>query len=125
MAFAELSPTWKVHCAISGVIPIRANVGIEIKDIKTCLEVADTMIKSIDAVSRMNKTGTDKGADSNEESKSALVIVRHLSGWEYSRQANIYTTKKAMMGYTPRSLIGCVNPSVTSLSMRYRSELNL
>ena len=79
MAFVELSPIRKAHCAISGAIPICANIGIKIKDIKAHLEVADTIIRFINAVNRINRTRADKGAGSNEESKSAPIIARHLS----------------------------------------------
>ena len=56
----------------------------------------------------------DKGAGSNEESKSAPMMAKHLSRWEYSKQANICAAKKAITKYTPRSFIGCVSPSITS-----------
>lgn len=79
MAFVELSPIRKAHCVTSGEIPICANIGMKMKDINAHLEVADTIIRLINAVNRINKMSADKGAGSKEESRSAPIIARHLS----------------------------------------------
>lgn len=94
MAFVELSPIRKAHCAMSGVIPICANIGMKMNDMKAHLEVAETIIRLMRAVNRMKRTRADSGAGSNEESRSAPMMARHLSRWEYSKQANICAAKK-------------------------------
>ena len=67
MAFVELSPIRKAHCVTSGEIPICANIGMKIKDINAHLEVADTIIRLINAVNKINKISADKGPGSKKK----------------------------------------------------------
>lgn len=54
MAFVALSPIRNAHWVISGDMPILANTGTKMKDIKIHLAVADT-IKKIDQRREKNK----------------------------------------------------------------------
>ena len=96
MALVALSPMRKAHCTTSGVTPILANIGTKMKAINVHLEVADTMMRFIMALNRINRTRVGKLPNSTEESRLAPIMARHLSKCEYSKQANICAAKKAM-----------------------------
>ena len=60
MAFVALSPIRNAHWVISGEMPILANTGTKMKDIKAHLAVADTIKRLTSAVKRMKRINIHK-----------------------------------------------------------------
>ena len=73
---------------ISGEMPILANTGTKMKDIKAHLAVADTIKRLTSAVKRMKRINIHKLLKEAEDSRLAPKMATHLSKWEYSKQAN-------------------------------------
>ena len=96
MAFVALSPIRNAHWVISGDMPILANTGTKMKDIKIHLAVADTIKRLTSAVKRINKINIHKPLKETEDNRLAPKMAMHLSKWEYSKQANICEAKKAI-----------------------------
>ena len=96
MAFVALSPIRNAHWVISGEMPILANTGTKMKDIKAHLAVADTIKRLTSAVKRMKRINIHKLLKEAEDSRLAPKMAMHLSKWVYSKQANICEAKKAI-----------------------------
>ena len=118
MAFVALSPMRNAHCVTSGEMPIPANTGTKMNDIKLHFAVAETMIRFTRAENRINKIKVHKLPKWIEESISAPIMAKHLFKRVYSKHVNNCDAKKAITKYTPNNFIGCVNPSITSPSER-------
>ena len=82
MAFVALSPIRNAHWVISGEMPILANTGTKMKDIKAHLAVADTIKRLTSAVKRMKRINIHKLLKEAEDSRLAPKMAMHLSKWE-------------------------------------------
>lgn len=71
MAFVALSPIRNAHWVISGEMPILANTGTKMKDIKAHLAVADTIKRLTSAVKRMKRINIHKLLKEAEDSRLA------------------------------------------------------
>lgn len=77
---------------VSGEMPIPANTGTKMKDMKVHLAVADTIIRLAKAVKRMNNIRIQMLLKRTEESKSAPMMAMHLSG------AGVFEARKHLCG---------------------------
>ena len=78
MAFVALSPIRNAHWVISGEMPILANTGTKMKDIKAHLAVADTIKRLTSAVKRMKRINIHKLLKEAEDSRLAPKMAIHL-----------------------------------------------
>ena len=78
MAFVALSPIRNAHWVIFGEMPILANTGTKMKDIKAHLAVADTIKRLNSALTRMKRINFHKLLNEPEDSSLASIMAMNI-----------------------------------------------